>query len=61
MCLDNLTRLVNSLLAGRIDSNITPWLSGAPLTALRKKTGGYRPIAVGDVIRRLVSRVCCRQ
>ena len=32
---------------------------GAPLTALHKKFGGFRPIAVGEVLRRLVNRCCC--
>ena len=45
---------MNALLSGKIDRNIAPWLSGAPLTALHKKTGGICPIAVGDVIQRLV-------
>ena len=34
-------------------------MCGAPLTALLKKGGGVRPIAVGEVIRRLASRLCC--
>ncbi len=35
--------------------------SGVPLTALYKKQGGggVRPIAVGEVLRRLISQVCC--
>ena len=37
------------------------FLAGAPLTALTKKQGGVRPIAVGDVIRRLVSKCVCNQ
>ena len=31
-----------------------PWLAGAPIFPLKKKHGGIRPIAVGEVIRRLV-------
>ena len=58
-CLDNLTRLASSLLSGKIDRAIAPWLSGAPLTSLHKKSGGYRPIAIGEVIRRLISQLCC--
>ena len=50
MCV-TLSRSLNSLIA--------PWLIGAPLTALCKKDGGYRPIAVGEVLRRLASRICC--
>ena len=58
-CLDQLTKLMSFILAGKLDSSIAPWLAGAPLTALRKEKGGFRPIAVGDVFRRLASRLCC--
>ena len=58
-CLEHLTRLMNKLLAGAIDPQVAPWLSGAPLTALVKKKGGYRPFVVGEVIRRLVSKLRC--
>jgi hypothetical protein len=34
----------------------TPFLFGANLVALSKKGGGVRPVAVGSVLRRLVSK-----
>ena len=46
-------------MSGRADPRVAPWLRGARLTALLKKHGGVRPIAVGEVLRRLVSRLCC--
>ena len=58
-CLDRLTRLLCFLLSGRADVRIAPWLCGAPLTALFKKQGGIRPIVVGEILRRLTSRLCC--
>ena len=58
-CLSNLTRCVNALLAGKLDSHLAPWFCGAPLTALVKGSGAFRPIAVGETLRRLVSKVCC--
>ena len=58
-CLSNLTRFVNALLAGKLDSRLAPWFCGAPLTALVKGSGVFRPIAVGETLRRLVSKVCC--
>lgn len=59
-CLSFLTKWINLLLSGKADSQISPWLCGAPLTALHKQGGrGIRPIAVGETIRRLVSRLCC--
>ena len=51
-----LTRLVNFLASGRAPSDITPHLCGATLLASKKKKGGLRPIAVGEVLRRLVSK-----
>ena len=47
-CLSNLTKCVNALLAGKLDSRLAPWFCGAPLTALLKGSGAFRPIAVGD-------------
>ena len=50
---------MNVLLAGKLDFRVAPWMVGAPL-ALEKKSGGFRPIAIGEVIRRLASRLCCK-
>ena len=47
------------MLAGSLDARIASWLSGASLTALRKHTGDFRPFAVGKVLRRIASRICC--
>ena len=58
-CLLALTRLMNFLLSGKVSPLLAPWLCGAPLTALFKKNGGVRPIAVGEVLHRLASRLCC--
>ena len=54
--LSRLTRFVNLLAAGRIPPSVIPHLCGATLLASRKKNGGHRPIAVGEVLRRLVSK-----
>ena len=60
-CLDNMTKWICLALSGGLDHCIAPWLTGAPLTALHKKQGqaGIRPIAVGEVLRHLISRICC--
>jgi len=59
-CLLALTKLiVNFLLSGKVSPLLAPWIRGAPLTALLKKNGGVRPIAVGEVLRHLASRLCC--
>jgi Reverse transcriptase (RNA-dependent DNA polymerase) len=47
---------VNRLASGRALISFAPWLCGAPLTALAKPNAGVRPIAVGEVIRRLVAK-----
>ena len=56
-CQLELTRFVNLLLSGRADHRLSPLLVGAPLTGLLKPEDGVRPIAVGEVLRRLVSRL----
>ena len=54
-----MTDLVCFLLSGQAHPSIAPWLTSAPLTALYKKQGGIRPIAVREVLRHLTSRLCC--
>jgi len=59
-CLHALTRLMSFLLSGKASLLLTPCLCGAPLTALLKKNGGVRPIAVGEVLCHLASQLCCQ-
>jgi len=54
----SLTAVVNWLAGGHADVDFAPLLSSAPLTPLAKKGGGIRPIAVGEIFRRLVSKCC---
>ena len=56
LVLASLTRFVNLLAAGRAPPTIIPHLCGATLLASKKKKGGHRPIAVGEVLRHLVSK-----
>lgn len=58
--LESLTRLCNFLLKGLLNPEACPYLYGGSLCALTKKDGGIRPIAVGNTIRRLVAKLCCR-
>ena len=55
--LASLTKVVNLMAAGRVPESVTPFLCGARLHAARKKDGGIRPIAVGNILRRLVSKL----
>ena len=50
------TKLVNTMAAGKVPKEVAPYLFGANLFALLKKGGGHRPVAVGDILRRLTSK-----
>ena len=39
---------------GKAPSSLASWITGAPLTALRKPKNDVRPIALGETLRRLV-------
>ena len=57
----SLTRLVDLMLDGRLPLQAASFIASAPLTALAKPEGGIRPIAVGEILRRLVSKVAMSQ
>ena len=54
-----LSELVNLLAAGTPEQ-VAPYLCGAILIPVKKKSGGLRPIAVGEVLRRLTSKCLSR-
>ena len=58
--LQGLAGIVNLLCRGRVAPSILPHLCGATLLACQKKGGGLRPIAVGEVLRRLTSKCVSR-
>ena len=53
-------KVANILARGDAPSSIASALAGGMLIALNKKDGGIRPICVGEVFRRLVSKLFCR-
>ncbi len=57
--LQALADVVNLLAAGRAPRDLSPHLAGASLIALSKEGGDVRPIAVGEVLRRLTSKCLC--
>ena len=52
--------VANVLARGDAPPELAPFLGGASLFALEKKGGGVRPIAVGEILRRLVGKVLCK-
>lgn len=57
--LSTITKFCNVMLSGKVNENIVPVIYGASLCALNKKTGGVRPIAIGNTWRRLTAKLAC--
>ena len=57
----SLSNMCNILLSGNLPIYARELIFAANLTALRKKDGGIRPIAVGNVFRRLASKIIPRR
>ncbi len=55
--ISTITGVVGLLIQGKLPPALAPALTLSPLTALLKKDGGLRPIAIGDIWRRLASQV----
>jgi hypothetical protein len=47
-------------LAGNLPDSIFPYIAAAPVIPLKKKDGGIRPIAIGEIWRRITSKVAVR-
>ena len=56
-----LANLCSKHLRGKMPQHARDLLFAANLTALRKKDGGIRPIAVGNVFRRLASKIAAKR
>ncbi|NJL56118.1 hypothetical protein HC928_13760 [bacterium] len=54
--IEALTEFVNLVLSGKCPADVVPYFFGGRLLALRKKSGGIRPIAIGMTLRRIVSK-----
>jgi len=55
--LEALCSFVNVLASGKAPPQLAPFLASAPLTPLMKKDRTIRPVAVGETLRRLVSKI----
>ena len=51
-----ITKVVNAMAGGSLPDQAAPYMCGARLHAAQKKDGGVRPIAVGNMLRRLTSK-----
>ena len=58
--LEQLTSICNLLARGDAPKPMAQYLAGASLMALEKPGGGLRPIAIGEVLRRLVAKCFCK-
>ena len=54
--LKSLCSFVNVLCLGDSPADVVPYLCSASLTTLKKKSGGLHSVAVGKVLRKLVSK-----
>ena len=52
----HLAAIANRMARGEVPSEVRAWLCGASLTAVPKPSGGHRPIAVGEAMRRLTAK-----
>ena len=60
-CLSSLTGFVIQAIQGKFSPAVNQLILAARLLPLGKPQGGVRPIAIGDVLRRLVAKVLCVQ
>ena len=58
---DLLYVMCNHIALGKVPSKIIPLLSGSRRIALPKSNGDVRPIAIGEVFRRVTARTICKQ
>ena len=56
---DALAAVCTTLLSKEVPQEVRPFLFGARLIALVKKDGGLRPIACGEILRRLAGKTLC--
>ena len=54
---DSLPPVIGRIMKGQVPAEVRDWLYGARLIALEKNGGGIRPIACGDIMRRIAGKM----
>lgn len=55
----HLVKLINHILAGKVVTEVTPYLAGGKMVALKKGEADVRPIIMGNVFRRIAAKAAC--
>ncbi|CAI5987433.1 unnamed protein product [Closterium sp. NIES-64] len=58
-CLPHLLEVFNQWVAGQVPERARPWLAASNLVGLSKPNGGVRPVAIGEVLPRILARALC--
>ncbi|CAI5985258.1 unnamed protein product, partial [Closterium sp. NIES-64] len=58
-CLSHLLEVFNKWVAGRVPERARPWLAASNLVGLSKPNGDVRPVAIGEVLPRILARALC--
>ncbi|CAI7825137.1 unnamed protein product [Closterium sp. NIES-54] len=58
-CLSHLLEVFNQWVAGHVPERARPWLAASNLVGLSKPNGDVRPVAIGEVLPRILARALC--
>ncbi|CAI5953250.1 unnamed protein product [Closterium sp. NIES-64] len=58
-CLSHLLEVFNQWVAGQVPERARPWLAASNLVGLSKLIGDVRPVAIGEVLPRILARALC--
>ncbi|CAI5983511.1 unnamed protein product [Closterium sp. NIES-64] len=58
-CLSHLLEVFNQWVAGQVPERARPWLAASNLVRLSKPNGDVRPVAIGEVLSRILARALC--
>ncbi|CAI5956720.1 unnamed protein product [Closterium sp. NIES-64] len=58
-CLPHLLEVFNQWVAGQVPERARPWLAASNLVGLSKPNSDVRPVAIGEVLPRILARALC--